>query len=123
MIFDFERCFYQPTSWHFEAYYEGAHETKEQAIEYCKQNCLEITTDRLKHRTCLKFAKLTMKFLDEEVIIRFYDEDIEKMIIAIRSAHKRGDNYVFCNISEFTDYHEALYQQVENCGSINTYQC
>lgn len=113
MIFDFGRCIYEPTAWQLLAYYKGEHKTKEQ-YEKEVQKEKEIHPDykpsfnETKKALCNQFAILEMKILDEAVFIYLFDEDIEKLIIAIRASHKRGDNYVFANIEDFQDEREPL---------------
>lgn len=115
MIFDFERCFFEPTSWNFTGPFKGLHETKEQAKKWLKENNIDGPVEEfIRFRTCNQYSELKMKFVDEEISIRFYDEDIEKMIIAIRSAHKRGDNYVFCNLQSFHIIFNNIFYEVNN---------
>jgi len=113
MIFDFGRCIYEPTAWQFLAYYEGGHKTRKQY----EKEIAEIRRDNpdykpsfntIKQNLCKEYAKLEMKIVNEAVSIYLFDEDIEKLIIAIRASHKRGDNYVFANIDEFQEEREGL---------------
>lgn len=106
MIFDFERCIYEPKDWHFEAYYHNENVCSEEVfLDMWKKNHSDLPTDEeVKKATCSNYGILTMFFDTEWVEIKFYDDDIKKMIIAIRSAHKRGDGYVFYN-GEFEDEH------------------
>lgn len=41
MIFDFERCFFEPTSWLFTGPFKGLHETKKQAKQWLEENKIE----------------------------------------------------------------------------------
>lgn len=113
MIFDFGRCIYEPTAWQFLAYYEGGHKTKKQY----EKEIAELRLDNpdykpsfniIKKNLCKEYAILEMKIVNETVSIWLFDEDIEKLIIAIRASHKRGDNYVFANIDEFQEDRELL---------------
>lgn len=113
MIFDFERCFYEPTAWQLLAYYEGGHKTKKQYEKELQETKsknpdYKPSFNTIKKALCNQYAILEMKMVDETVSIYLFDEDIEKLIIAIRASHKRGDNYVFANIDEFQEVRNPL---------------
>ena len=113
MIFDFGRCIYEPSAWQFLAYYKGYHKTKKQykkEITEIRRNNPDYkpSFNTIKINLCKVYAILEMKIFNEAVSIYLFDEDIEKLIIAIRASHKRGDNYVFANIDEFEEDRELL---------------
>lgn len=113
MIFDFGRCIYEPTAWQLLAYYEGEHKTKEQYEKEVKEKKVDNpdykpSFNTMKKALCEYYAILNMKMVNETVSIYLFDKDIEKLIIAIRASHKRGDNYVFANIDEFKSETENI---------------
>lgn len=127
MIFDFGRCIYEPTAWQLLAYYKGEHKTKEQyekEVEVMRMKGSPNFTpsfNETKKALCKHYAILEMKMVNQTVSIYLFDEDIEKLIIAIRASHKRGDNYVFANIDNFEDETEELTLECHTWGSMTTY--
>ena len=127
MIFDFGRCIYEPTAWRLVAYFEGGHKTKEQYEKELKEirnvgnPDYEPSFNKTKKALCKYYAVLVMKMVNETVSIYLFDEDIEKLIIAIRASHKRGDNYVFANIDDFESETEDITLECHTFGGITTY--
>ena len=127
MIFDFGRCIYEPTAWELDAYFEGGHKTKEQYEKELKEirnvgnPDYEPSFNETKKALCEYYAVLVMKMVNETVSIYLFDEDIEKLIIAIRASHKRGDNYVFANIDDFESETEDITLECHTFGEITTY--
>ena len=118
MIFDFERCIYEPESWCLNAFYHGDFFSEDEAkLKYPDfNNFSEIGKKRI---LCYQWAELVLYFKNCKEVIYFFDDDIAKINKKIKEAIT-GSRIVTWK-ADFDSKTELLELDCNCFGDVTTY--